>query len=373
MSISLRFLLAEQNPVEAATAHRTLEDACGGTVTLVADPSQALELLRAEEFDAAIVGHELRELDGLELIRRARAAGIKTPVIFVADAGKSLQACALHAGADAYVARGSDYAEALPALFEKVRAFRALQKRNDELKNAIVEASRLAAIGEVAAGIAHEIRNPMTVLLGMAQHLRDNADRISPDEIRNCADAILRNGRTLLRSLDAVLSGVSQSAEEQLDLRALLGETLAFMRFDPEFRHRVTAQIVSTNEQKTITVMGDRNALRQVFINLLRNAAQSIASSGKENGEARVELEEAGNSALIKIIDDGAGITHDALPRLFESGFSTKRGGRDETRGAGLGLSICRRIVEQHGGTIEGANRPDAGGAAFTVTLPLAP
>lgn len=372
MNDSLQFLLIEDSPVEALVAARALEEAFACSVTHVGSGTEGLKLISSHEFDFAIIDHVLPDIEGIEITRRARAAGVTTPVVVVTGLGsESLIVQALRGGADDHIIKSPDYVTVLPEIVRQVRARRALQKRNDELKSALIEASRLATIGEVTAGIAHEIRNPMTVLLGMAQHLRDNADSLKPDDIRSCADAILRNGRNLTRSLDDALSGVSHTERETLYLCPLIDETLAFMRFNPEFRNHVHTRLEPHGNPTQIIAVGDRNMLRQVFINVLRNAAQSIIAAGRSHGEAIVFAEAVGDKARITIRDNGAGIAPEDIPRLFHSGFSTKRGGGAVSRGAGLGLSICRRIIEEHDGTIEGANREDGPGAIFTIELPL--
>lgn len=370
MSAPLQILLVEDSACDALIAQRALEVAFACSITCVSSGAEGLRELKSHQYDFAILNQFLPDMEGVEITRRARQAEITTPIIISGTGYASLVVGARRSGADDHILKGPDFSLVLPEIVEQVRARRALQKSNEELKTALIEASRLASIGEVTAGIAHEIRNPMTVLLGMVQHLSESADTVTPDEIRFCADAILRNGRQMVRTLEDVLSGVSQSEYEPLDLCVFIEATLSFMHFDPAFRHRIQTSLEA--EATPICVSGDCHTLRQVLINLLRNAAQSIAATGRTQGEVRVVAQICEGRARVSVIDDGVGIAPDAIPRLFQSGFSTKKNGeRAEARGAGLGLSICRRIIEEHGGSISGANREDAAGAIFSIELPL--
>ncbi len=245
-----------------------------------------------------------------------------------------------------------------------------LRRRAEQLEVEHVRFARMAAIGEVAAGIAHEIRNPMTVISGMASLIRDNFDQLPPDELRQCARTIADNCMHLNRVLDEVLSSSSGTGSRTpMLISELLDETLAFMRFDQSFRYRME---IERDFQQHGLVIANRDELKQVFINLFRNAAQAVEIAGKNKGVLRVSIQETGGEVITSVTDDGPGIAPEAFEHLFETGFTTKHEGSGETKGSGLGLGICRRILENHGGRLW-ADPPKPGeGATFCMALPRA-
>jgi signal transduction histidine kinase len=231
------------------------------------------------------------------------------------------------------------------------------------------QTEKMAAIGKLAAGLAHEIAAPLNVVVGraemlqkkeMGRELKEKNLRIIIDQIgritfivRNLLD-FARRREPRLRPLDA--SDVLESVLEFLD-----GE---FSRAGIEVHRDV-------NED--VCVLGDPNLLHQVFLNLLLNSVHALESVG-ESREIWVRLSRqpepvAGHAefAVVEIRDSGPGISDEHLAEIFEPFFTTKSGGE----GTGLGLAVVHGIVEEHGGSITGANW--AAGAVFRVSLPVAP
>jgi len=228
-------------------------------------------------------------------------------------------------------------------------------------------ADRLAALGTVAQGLAHEIRNPLGGIKGAAQLLRANLS--DPDLVR-CTDVIVREVERL-DGLVEQLQELSVPPRLQLDavnIHRVLNDVLALQRQAPTWGGIV---VRTAFDPSLPAVCGDRAQLTQVFLNLVKNAVEALAGAGEiaistrlaahfhiRRGSAR------GRFLSVTIEDSGPGVSEDDQARLFSPFFSTK------LRGTGLGLALCHRIVSEHGGTIEyEARTPD--GACFRVTLPV--
>jgi PAS domain S-box-containing protein len=231
------------------------------------------------------------------------------------------------------------------------------------LEEELARSQRLAAIGMLAAGIAHEINNPLTYILGSL----DFALARPHDDEAGAALAEARAGAERVRAIvrDLKLLAREQDATEgPADLRKVVDAALGIV--DSELRHR--ARVVRTDADLP-KVRGNEGRLVQVVINLLVNAMQAIADSDPARHVVRVTTRAAadGRSAELVIEDDGEGIAAEHLPRIFDPFFTTKPAGT----GTGLGLPICHSIVTASGGVIEIDSEPQRGTRAF-VRLPFA-
>jgi len=218
----------------------------------------------------------------------------------------------------------------------------------------LVQSEKLAGIGRLAAGVAHEINNPLAVILGYVRLLQRKAEGPIADDLRVIEDETVRAKLIVDGLLD--LSRPIASAPEPADLRALAGEVVARL-------HQVRAlEGVAVTVAGEGSVQGHPQKLRQVLLNLLKNAAEASGPGG------RVALEvvaEAGGGVRVTVDDTGPGLSAQARARLFEPFFTTK-----ET-GTGLGLAVSQGIVRAHGGELEAGDAP-GGGARFTLRIPPA-
>lgn len=371
---TLRILLVDDNADHLFLTRRDLQSHLTCEVLTAQSGADALRQIAEAQsengpsFDVILLDNGLPDMSGLDLLSSLRQSESPTPVILMTGQGSEAIAVeALRRGASDYIVKAGSGGGIVAAVVEQVIERDRMKRRNEQLESEHVRFARLAAIGEVAAGIAHEIRNPMTVISGMASLLRDNLDRLPPDQLRECARAIADNCAHLNRVLDEVLTNPqAQSVRTPMLLADLIDETLAFMRFDPAFRHRVT---VDRDYRTRGLVVANRDELKQVFINLFRNAAQALQMAGKEQGTLRIAIDEDESGQVVATVqDEGPGIAPEAFSRLFESGFTTKNDGA--VKGSGLGLSICRRIIEGHGGTLEAASPQEGEGAKFCLALP---
>ena len=216
---------------------------------------------------------------------------------------------------------------------------------------------RMAAVGELSAGIAHEIRNPLAAIAGSVQVLK-KSDALSPQEQR-LMSIILKESERLNKSIADFLRFVKPQEKRpaEFDIAASLSETLDLLANSPELRadHKIERRIVPPS----YIVVGDGDQIRQVFWNLARNAVQAMPSGGT----LRVTTEVTEGAYRIVFADSGRGMTEDDQRRLFQP-FRT-----NFPTGTGLGMAISYRIVQEHGGRIDVASRAGAG-TVITVTLP---
>jgi len=231
----------------------------------------------------------------------------------------------------------------------------------ERLEQQLIQSEKLAAMGQMIAGVAHELNNPLTAILGASELLRERA--ADDATTRRQLDLTYRQARRAAHIVQNLLafSRPAASGKARLQLSDLLHRTLQLH----EHSLRANNIIVDYMPAPDIpAIVGDANQLIQVFLNLITNAEQAIRGE-RERGVLQVHVRSAKDTVSVVFQDDGPGIPREVLPRIFDPFFTTKRPGG----GTGLGLSICMAIVREHGGNIEAQSRPE-GGAMFTVSLP---
>ncbi|HEU4523288.1 MAG TPA: ATP-binding protein [Thermoanaerobaculia bacterium] len=215
---------------------------------------------------------------------------------------------------------------------------------------------RMAAVGELSAGIAHEIRNPLAAIAGSVQVLK-SSKALTPQEER-LMSIVLKESERLNKTIADFLRFVrpQEKRAAEFDIAANLSETLDLLANSPELeKHDVRREI----DPPSFHLVGDADQIRQVFWNLVRNAVQAMP----EGGMLTVRTEIDGDFYRIVFADSGRGMTRSELQHLFQP-FRTSF-----PSGTGLGMAICYRIVQEHGGKIE-VQSWKGGGTAVTVVLP---
>ncbi|MGH7325714.1 MAG: ATP-binding protein [Candidatus Rokuibacteriota bacterium] len=246
---------------------------------------------------------------------------------------------------------------------ENARLYQDLKGSHEDLVTAqveLVQKTRMAAIGEIAAAVAHEARNPLGALSNCVQMLRDNP-RLSGEDAE-----LLEIVHTESQRLNEIVSDFLAFGRprpphlEDVNVHEVIEATLALLRRDA----RCAPAIVFTTkfDPALPLIRADRDQLRQVFWNLFLNAVQAM----RDQGELRAETGHEGGRAHIIVQDTGPGIPPTARARIFEPFYTTR------PAGTGLGLAIVRRIIEEHRGGI-GVDDDAAVGTCFTLTLPLDP
>ncbi len=231
------------------------------------------------------------------------------------------------------------------------------------LEEQLIQAEKLAAMGQMLAGVAHELNNPLTAILGVTELLRERQG--ADDSTKRQLELTHRQARRAARIVQNLLefSRPASPQKKPVDLNNLLERTL---QLHEHSLRRNNIEVDFHLQPDLPGVIGDANQLIQVFLNLITNAEQAIREV-RDAGRIQIRAGRNGKQLTITVQDDGVGIRPEALPRIFDPFYTTKRPGG----GTGLGLSICMSIIREHGGNIEAEILP-AGGSAFTIYLPIA-
>jgi PAS domain S-box-containing protein len=225
------------------------------------------------------------------------------------------------------------------------------------------QADKLAALGTLSAGIAHEINNPIGIITARVEvMLLEAEDDALPEAIRNDLQVILRHARRVAAITHGLLSFAHQStgARTQVSLNQIADEIVGLARKDMS---RANVEVALRVDESLPTIMADANAIGQVLLNLLTNARMAMPAGGRITVETSHLADQGAVSMVVR--DTGSGIAPQILPKIFDPFFTTK------PDGTGLGLSISHGIVQDHGGTIDVRSEPGQG-ATFTLTFPLA-
>ena len=240
----------------------------------------------------------------------------------------------------------------------------AVAEREELLQQAtrqqIGRSEKLASVGRLAAGVAHEINNPLTGVLAFADMLRskENMD----DQDRQDLDLIVRETKRAREIVRGLLDFAREtpSVKSCLNLNEVLGQTVRLLGKREAFQN---IYIVENFAERLPPVNGDKNQLQQVFLNLCLNACEAMP----DGGTLLVGTSFAADRVVVEVTDTGCGIKKEHLDQIFEPFFTTKPVGK----GTGLGLSVSYGIVRQHGGTLEVAS-DEGKGTTFTVSFPAA-
>jgi len=256
---------------------------------------------------------------------------------------------------------------ALPLRFEGRASFVAVAHdvtERDRLQQQLLQSERLASVGMLAAGVAHEVNNPLAyAMLNLEQAARQLAAD-APDldavraAVRDAADGA-RRVQTIVRDLRTFARGAGDDVRP-VDVNAVVETALHLAGNELGLRARVERALAPVPR-----VLANADRLAQVLVNLLMNAAQSLPEGRADDHLVRVATGEEGGLVRVAVRDTGSGIAPEVLPRLFDPFFTTKPPGM----GTGLGLAICHSIVASFGGRIEVASRLGHG-STFTVSLP---
>ena len=382
---------------------------------------EGLEAVRARHPDLVLTDVMMPEMSGTELCKALKtdAATRAIPVVLVTSkAEREMKIEGLELGADDYVTKPFHPRELLARVRSLVRLRRLqaelairnalLESTNHELESTLLElkeagvqlvqSERLAAVGELAAGVAHEVNNPVNFATNALKTLRAYVDDIRrvtsrfaelewddpaklPAQVRELerlenevgfdelvgslgelveivTDGLERTHRLVADLRDFASPGAAKRGK--VNLRRGLESTLQLVRHALR-EARVELRVEIADDLPVLT--GDARALNQVFLNLLKNAAEVLEGRG---GVVTLSAVADGAGVVVRVSDDGPGIAPELHAKLFAPFYSTKEAGR----GTGLGLSISRRIVIDHGGSIEVESAPGHG-TTFTVRLPV--
>jgi two-component system NtrC family sensor kinase len=264
---------------------------------------------------------------------------------------------------------------------ENASLYEELRRSYDELKQSqhlLVRQEKLASLGRLAAGLAHELNNPLSSVAGFAEALQRRAGEggiAGPAGLAECQEYLAmiqaeasRAAAIVRRLLD--FARQREPAFGPVDLQSVVTDAVSFVERQASLGNQ---QILVVPFPAGSRVLGDSQMLQQLFLNLLTNALDATEGGG----EIRITAQRQGGgggrgpegaSVAVVVADNGSGISRENLARIFDPFFTTKEVGK----GTGLGLAICQSIVEQHGGTIEVQSEGAGKGTVVTVRLPLA-
>jgi len=233
------------------------------------------------------------------------------------------------------------------------------------METQLIQSEKLAAVGQLVSGVAHELNNPLTSIAGLSEFLLEQKEISKKDRghLKVIHEQAERAGRIVRNLLTFARRGPAERAP--VDLNDVIQRTLQLMEYDLKLKD---IDVRRDLRAALPDVLGDRDGLQQVVLNLLTNAAQAVAENGKGRDRAITISTWFDDHVHLRVADTGPGITDVVAQNVFTPFFTTKEPGH----GTGLGLSITYSIVENHGGRIT-VERPSNGGAAFRVDLPPVP
>lgn len=261
----------------------------------------------------------------------------------------------------AAVVTDGDTEVATVGFFYDMREKQRMEAELDQTRVQLLQAEKMASIGKLAAGVAHQLNNPLAGITLFANILLEEYD-LDPQAVKDIG-RILDNADRSRDTVKELLQFARQTSQEirPTDINQALARTLFLLENQSQFQN---IKIVKDLDKSLPEVPVDIQQLNHVFMNIVLNAADAVGGHGTI--EVRTRRSDSGEMVVVEIADDGPGIPEPLLPRLFEPFFTTK----EEGQGTGLGLSVAYGIIQDHQGDISARNRPQ-GGALFAIELPL--
>ncbi len=262
---------------------------------------------------------------------------------------------------DAFIRMAGNLRETRDALDRQVEQERKMNETVHSLERQVVRQERLAAVGVLVSGVAHELNNPLQAILGTAE-LLERQPGMSPAALDEISFLKTQSGRAreIIRNLSR-FSSQQSGPPTPVDLRDVVAEVVQLRRGDLDSSGVVLVVEVTSSRK----VHANFTELEQVTLNFVINAQQSIESLRAERGRIVMRVSDAGKRVRLEVLDNGAGVDPADEPKLFQPFFTTKPVGK----GTGLGLSVSYGIIDSYGGTI-GYKRNEWGGATFFFELP---
>lgn len=366
----IQILLIEDNTSYAQLLSREFADSsiASFVMTRAKCLDEALSLIHDQAFHAVLL--DLPDSQGIvTLTRLQKANALHIPIVAVtAMEDEALRVEALQAGADGYLVMGplaSDVrARTVRYIIERKASERAARLRETEFAHL----SRIATMGQMASGLAHELNQPLAASLNYATACLMQAESVS-----GCPPTVVTGLKEVIKEIrraGAIISRMRSFMENQeprrvpLCMNDLVHEAVKMIEFKIQ-PHGIRPQLELADHLSS--VLCDPVQIEQVLVNLLFNGIESMAGTAlsERSLTVRTAMKDDGVSLQVSIIDHGIGILPENLPRLFEPFFSTK------SKGLGMGLNISRSIIESFGGQLLALANPE-GGMTFSFTLPVA-
>src|SRR5579883_640619 len=371
-------LILEDDAGVARLQQRRLERA-GYNVILTATSEEAFERIIGENIDLLVLDNRLSATeDGLAFYAKLQNSGHALPVLMVTGYSDDATIIrALRAGVRDYIFKSVEYLDYLPEACHRVldqvrvqrereEALAGLQAKTEELRattQQLWQAARLAAVGELAASIAHELNNPLaTVSLRLETVLaKTGAD----DSRRRPLEMVQQEVERMARLVGNLLQFI-RPGRDQVSTVNVCEEIIKTIELTEHYLRKRQVQAEPHFAPNVPLIYADRQHLRQVFLNLFTNAADAMPKGGRLTLRVHPGELAGAPAVVIEVIDTGTGIPAEWLERVFEPFFTTK----EEGKGTGLGLAICKRIILQHHGKLELSSMLGTG-TTFRITLPV--
>ncbi|MEM6911570.1 MAG: ATP-binding protein [Verrucomicrobiota bacterium] len=362
-----RVLVADDEPEMRRLLAEELESEF--EIVEAGDGTEALEAVALEDPEIILLDYMMPGMDGLTVARKLKSdpATEAIPILLLtARADEETRLNGLAAGISDVLIKPYSVTEMhirVRHLIQGYRLQKEVRQANRDLESSLrqlretesqlMQSEKLASLGQLSAGIIHEINNPVNFIGTATQVLRKKLNRLETEAVPGWEAIVndIRDGLARISSIVQDLRSFSHPGDQPLSPLPLHGVVDSALRFLVKSIRDANADI-QTSIPESIQVMGDQNRLIQVLLNLLQNALQ--ATKLNQAPQIAILAEEVDAGVLLKVRDEGTGIPNDALSKLFDPFFTTKQVGE----GMGLGLSICHRIMEDHGGTIQVKSQP---------------
>jgi signal transduction histidine kinase len=326
-----------------------------------ADSREAFQTaLHGNGWDVILADYSLPSFDGISALTLAREIMPEVPFIFVSGSiGEEVAIDTIKKGATDYVLK-QRLARLLPSVR---RALKDVEERHERkrLQSIVLQSEKMAAMGHLAAGVAHELNNPLTGILGFVQ-LLSKSEGLSLQQ-RKDVDSIQAQGRRCREIIQNLLqfSRKKVPKKEALQIGALVDSVLRLVQYDfsasgIDIEKRIPESLPS--------VFGDASQLQQVLLNLMFNAKEAMV--GRRPAHLLIQADAENQMLAIRIKDSGRGIPKENLGKIFDLFFTTKPPGE----GTGLGLSIVFGLIQEHGGTTE-VESEEGVGTTIILRLPI--
>src|SRR5262245_56889890 len=259
---------------------------------------------------------------------------------------------------------GRDGSVRIEALVRDVSERKKLDDETRDLYHQLLQAEKMAALGQTISGVAHELNNPLATILTWAERLSQRPSLDDP--VRRGLETILSESERAARIVRNLLTFARkrQTTRAMVDVNQVVRETLALRAYE---QHLSNISVIDALAAGLPQVFADGHQVQQVLLNLIINAEQAMLSAnGRGVLVVRTSHDASRESVILEINDDGPGIPEDVQPKIFDPFFTTKEVGQ----GTGLGLTVAYAIVQEHGGTMRLESRRGAG-ASFYVELPV--
>lgn len=369
-------LIVDDEPANVRLLERLLRQAGYENMKSVTDPREVVNLYETFEPDLILLDLMMPHLDGVAVLQelQPKIDGRYLPIlVLTADATLEARQRALAAGAKDFLTKPFDHLEALlriKNLLETRSLYLDLERQNRSLEQIVrdrteqlLQTEKIATMGSLLAGVAHELNNPLSVVTGHAalllQTAKDEGLRQRGEKIRAAADRCARIIRNFL-----ALARRRPEERTRVSLNAVVKEAVEFVAYPLRVED---VNVALSLDEALPALWADQHQLHQVLVNLVTNALHVLRTVDRPRQLAiNTRFDPARGRIIVEVADNGPGVPDEIRAKIFETFFTTKPVGE----GTGLGLSISRGIVEAHGGRLELAT--DRGpGAVFVIELPV--